>query len=143
MNADPRDIGALITRVGLGVVLISHSLYLKLVVYGLPGTAQFFESIGLPAAGAYLVFLMEAISGIALVAGYHTRVAAAAVIPILFGATWAHASFGWVFSNEGGGWEYPLFLAVIAFAQIFLGPGALNLSKSEPARLFGTLPKEA
>ena len=143
MNAAPRDIGALITRVGLGIVLISHSLYLKLVVYGLPGTAQFFESIGLPAVSAYLVFLLEATSGIALVAGYHARVAAAAAIPILLGATWAHASYGWVFSNQGGGWEYPLFLAVIAVAQIFLGPGALNPSTSDPARRVGNLPKEA
>ena len=126
MNADTRDYGALITRVGLGAVLISHSLYLKLVVYGLPGTAQFFESIGLPAASAYLVFLIEAVSGIALVAGYHTRVAAAAAIPVLLGATWAHASYGWLFSNDGGGWEYPLFLAVIATAQVFSGPGALS-----------------
>lgn len=142
MNTASRDIGAFITRVALGAVLIAHSLYLKLFVYGLPGTAQFFESIGLPAVSGYVVFLVEAISGLALIAGYRTRLAATAAIPILLGATWAHSSYGWVFSNEGGGWEYPLFLAVIALAQTFLGSGALNLSKFEPAKPFGRLPKE-
>lgn len=143
MSADPRNIGALITRVGLGTVLISHSVYLKLVVYGLPGTAQFFASIGLPASSAYLIFAIEAIAGAALVAGYYTRTAAAAAVPILLGATWAHSSYGWVFSNEGGGWEYPLFLAVIAIAQIFLGSGALTLSKPESENYFGKSPNEA
>ena len=130
MNTVTQDIGAFITRVALGAVLVAHSLYLKLVVYGLPGTAQFFESIGLPAVSAYVVFLVEAISGLALIAGYRTRLAATVVVPILLGATWAHSTYGWVFSNEGGGWEYPLFLAVIALAQTFPGAGALNPSKS-------------
>ena len=40
------DISASILRAALGIVLIAHSLYLKMVVYTLAGTAQFFGSIG-------------------------------------------------------------------------------------------------
>ena len=36
--------GPLILRVSLGIVLIAHSLYLKLMVFGLPGTASFLKA---------------------------------------------------------------------------------------------------
>ena len=35
-------------RVALGIMFIAHSLILKLFIFTLPGTAQFFDSIGLP-----------------------------------------------------------------------------------------------
>jgi putative oxidoreductase len=127
MNTNTQQYGALISRISLGSVLLAHSAYLKLVVYTLPGTAQFFASIGLPATSAYMVFALEAIAGVALIIGYQVRVAAGAVVPILLGATWAHSANGWLFTNGGGGWEYPLFLASIAVAQVFLGPGAYEL----------------
>jgi putative oxidoreductase len=122
------DYGATVTRVGLGLVLIAHSVYLKLVVFSLPGTAQFFASIGLPATLAYIVFAIEAVAGVALVIGWRSRIAALAVVPVLLGATWAHASAGWLFTNSGGGWEYPALLSVLAIAQVFLGDGAFALA---------------
>jgi putative oxidoreductase len=35
-----------------------------------------------------------------------------------------------VFSNAGGGWEYPLYLIVLSGAQVLLGQGAFALSRS-------------
>lgn len=127
-------LGPTITRIGLGIVLLAHSLYLKAVVFTLPGTAAFFESIGLPGFSAYAVFATEVIAGLALIAGVGTRLAAAAVVPVLLGATWAHLNAGWLFTNAGGGWEYPAFLALVALAQVFLGPGAYALSEPDVAR---------
>ena len=120
-----KQIGILILRISLGMVLIAHSLYLKLVIFTLPGTAQFFSSIGLPAFLAYVVFSIEAVSGIALILGIKTRFFAAITIPVLLGATWAHLGNGWLFNNANGGWEYPAFLSLVALAQAFLGDGAL------------------
>lgn len=122
--------GTTLLRVSLGVILLAHSVYLKLVVFTLPGTAQFFGSLGLPPALAYVVFAVEAVAGAALVLGIQTRWAALATVPVLIGAAWAHLGAGWVFSNAGGGWEYPVFLAVAALVQAMLGDGALALSKS-------------
>ena len=119
--------GIFILRVSLGVVLIAHSLYLKLVVFSLPGTAQFFAAIGLPAYLAYVVFAIEAIAGMALVLGIKTRFFAAITVPVLMGATWAHFGNGWLFTNASGGWEYPAFLSLAALAQAFLGDGALAI----------------
>ncbi len=132
MNANQH--GALVSRIGLGIVLLAHSVYLKAVVFTLPGTASFFASIGLPAALAYVVFAVEAIGGVALIIGYKVRLVSLAVVPVLLGATWAHLANGWLFTNAGGGWEYPLFLTVVAVAQAFLGAGSYavdNVVRSE------------
>ena len=122
---------ALVLRVTLGVMFIAHSLVLKHFTYTLPGTAQFFESIGLPGALAYFTFWAELLGGIALVAGFATRWVSLALIPILIGATWVHIGNGWVFSAANGGWEYPVFLIAASLVQALLGDGkyALTLSK--------------
>ena len=52
-------LGALLLRVSLGTMFIAHSVYLKLVVFTLPGTAQFFQSLGLPGWAAYATFALE------------------------------------------------------------------------------------
>lgn len=126
------EVGALILRVALGVVFIAHSIYLKLVVYTLPGTAEYFVSIGLPGSLAYLVFVAEATGGIALILGVYTRLVAAALVPIALGAWWAHLDAGWLFTNQGGGWEYPALLAVALLVQLFVGDGALAWQRSLP-----------
>jgi len=128
LNILKPDMGAFILRISLGVVLLAHSVYLKLFVFTLPGTADFFISIGLPGFLAYLVFLIEAIAGVALILGLKTRFFSALIIPILLGATWAHASNGWLFTNTGGGWEYPLVLTLMALVQLNLGEGKYALS---------------
>ena len=122
--------GALLLRLGLGVMFIAHSLYLKLFVFTLAGTAGFFESLGLPGVVAYLVFAAEGIGGILLILGVQTRWVALALVPILLGATWVHSGNGWLFSAEGGGWEYPFFLALTAVVQALLGDGAHALKAS-------------
>lgn len=122
--------GVLILRVALGVMFLAHSLVLKLLIFTLPGTAGFFETLGLPGWSAYLVFAAEAVGGTLLVLGVQTRWVALALVPVLLGATWAHLGNGWVFSAAGGGWEYPAFLTLLAVVQALLGDGAYALSRS-------------
>ena len=122
--------GTTLLRISLGIILIAHSVYLKLVVFTLPGTAQFFGSLGLPAEIAYMVFAAEAFGGLALLLGVETRWVALALVPVLAGATWAHLPSGWLFTNTGGGWEYPAFLTIAAAVQALLGDGAWALRRS-------------
>jgi len=124
------DHGTALLRISLGIIFIAHSLYLKLVVFTLPGTVGFFESLGLPAILAYITFAAEAIGGIALLVGFHARWAALALIPIALGATWAHSGAGWVFSSAGGGWEYPLFLAIASATVALQGNGSFALQRN-------------
>ncbi len=125
---------ALLLRVTLGVMFIAHSLILKYFTFTLPGTAQFFESLGLPGALAYLTFWAELLGGLALVAGFATRWVALALVPVLIGATWVHLGNGWVFSAANGGWEYPVFLIAVSLVQALLGDGAFALSRFFHAR---------
>lgn len=130
MNGNQQvNYGIALLRISLGLMLLAHSVVLKYFVYTLPGTAQFFASIGLPGFLAYVVFSVEVIGGLALVLGIGTRYAAAAVVPVLVGALWTHSGNGWVFSGPNGGWEYPLYLTVLAIAQVLLGDGAFALSR--------------
>ena len=122
---------ALVLRVALGVMFLAHSLYLKVFIFTVAGTVGFFESLGLPAFTAYLTLLAEIGGGLALILGFQTRLVAIALIPVLLGATWVHAGNGWVFSNAGGGWEYPAFLAVTAVVQALLGSGAYAVKSTE------------
>jgi putative oxidoreductase len=115
---------ALLLRLSLGTMFVAHAL-LKQFVFTLPGTAQFFESLGLPAALAYLTFAAELGGGVLLILGLGTRWVAAALVPFLLGAAWVHLGNGWLFSAPKGGWEYPVFLAIATVAQALLGDGAL------------------
>lgn len=132
---DPRTApyAALLLRLSLGAMFLAHSVYLKMVVFTLPGTAQYFGSLGLPPESAYLIFVAETVGGLALILGFQTRTVAVLLIPVLLGATWAHSGNGWVFSAEGGGWEYPLFLTLTAAVQALLGGGAYAVTVREPA----------
>ena len=126
--------GALLLRVALGVMFLVHSLYLKLVVFTLPGTVKFYESLGLPGIGAHATIAVEAIGGLLLILGVKTRWAAAALLPVVAGATWVHWKNGWLFTNTGGGWEYPAFLVAATVAQVLLGDGALALAPRQAGR---------
>lgn len=138
---DPRTAphAALVLRIALGTMFIAHAL-LKYYVFTLPGTVQFFQSLGLPAALAYLTFWAELIGGVLILAGAYARWVSFALVPILLGAAWAHAGNGWVFNAPNGGWEYPVFLAAAAIAQGLLGDGAYAVVNLRRAR---KLPQEA
>lgn len=118
---------AFVLRISLGLMFVAHAL-LKLFVFTLPGTVQFFQSLGLPGLLAYVVFAAELVGGVLLIAGIGSRWVAAALVPLLLGTVWAHAGNGWLFSAPNGGWEYPVFLTAAAIVQALLGDGAFALS---------------
>jgi putative oxidoreductase len=130
------DYGALVLRIALGAMYISHAL-LKILVFTLPGTAAFFASQGFPAWTAYVVVIAELLAGAALIAGFQVRLVALAGLPILAGAVAVHLPNGWVFSAPNGGWEYPAFLFVASIVQALVGAGAYAvnwpLQRARPA----------
>lgn len=121
--------GATVLRVSLGLMWISHAL-VKLLVFTLPGTAQYFASVGLPGMLAYPVFAAELLGGLALLLGVYARQAALVLIPLLLGAAWIHLPNGWQHTSPNGGWEYPAFLAAASLVQWLIGDGALAWKRS-------------
>lgn len=114
---------ALLLRVSLGIVFIAHGV-LKITVFTLPGTVQFFEQVGFPGWTAYAVTALEIGGGALLIAGVAARWVSLALVPVLLGATSVHLGAGWLFTNANGGWEYPAFLTAATIVQALLGPGA-------------------
>ena len=127
MNAQSNsDYAAFALRVLSGGIFIAHGL-LKLLVFTIPGTVGYFESLGLPGAFAYLTILAELGGGAALILGVAVRPVSVALIAVLLGATWVHSGNGWLFSGAGGGWEFPAFWAAVQAVIAVLGRGAFAL----------------
>ena len=121
---------AFILRLSLGVLFLAH-FSLKFFIFTPAGTAQFFQSLGLPGALAYLTMVAELLGAIALILGVYTRFVAVALIPILLGAiVTVHWSAGFFFTNANGGWEFPAFWIIGLLALALVGDGAFALKPS-------------
>ena len=126
---NPGRYGVAILRVSLGIMWVAHAS-LKWVVFTLPGTAKFFESVGVPGFLAYPVFAAELVGGLALVFGLYARQASLALVPIMAVAAWVHLPNGWAHTSPGGGWEYPVFLIVVSVVVWLLDDGAFVIRRT-------------
>ena len=125
------NIAALLLRLTLGIMFLAHGL-LKLLVFTLPGTVQFFDSVGFAGWLAYPVTLLEITGGSLLILGIATRWTVLALLPVLLGALSVHMGNGWVYTNANGGWEYAAFLSLACLVQALLGDGAYSLRQFLP-----------
>jgi len=118
---------ALVLRLSLGALFLAHGS-LKLLVFKPSGTAAYFRSLGLPGFVGYLTMAAELGGGTLLILGIATSLVALALIPLILGTiVIVHGRNGWVFTNEGGGWEFPALWAAALLAQVLLGSGAFSL----------------
>jgi len=132
-NKTHPEYAALLLRLTLGIAFLAHA-GLKVFVFGIDGTVGFFQSIGYPAALAYATIAAETAGGVLLILGLYTRWISIALIPVLIGAAQVHWANGWMFSAEGGGWEYPVFWAMMMAVQALLGDGAHAVSSIVASR---------
>jgi putative oxidoreductase len=122
-------LAALLLRLALGVMFVSHGLQ-KLLIFTPAGTAQFFASVGFPGWLAGPVIAAETIGGVLLILGVFPRWVAGVLTLELLGAATVHLHNGWVFTAPKGGWEYPVFLAVSSLVLALFGDGALAMKPS-------------
>ncbi|RKH60582.1 DoxX family protein [Corallococcus llansteffanensis] len=132
-SSSARDAGATVLRIALGAVFLAHA-GAKAFVFTFAGTARFFEAHGFPGWTAGPVFLAELLGGLALVAGFRTRLVALGLVPVMLGALKPHVGNGWMFTSAGGGWEYVAFLLLALVAQALVGSGALALDGARERR---------
>ena len=119
-----------LVRVAAGLMLMPHGaqkLFGWFGGYGVDATGQFFAAkLGLPASFALLAGLIEVFGGLALAAGFLTRVAAALVFGLMAVAViFVHLPIGYFWMT--GGLEYPLMWGLIALAFVFRGGGAYSV----------------
>ena len=116
------SLGLSLLRIHFGIIVLAHG-WLKISVFTIAGTVGYFANLGLPSIAAYLTIFAEVLGGMMLILGVQTRLVSLLMLPILIGATVVHMGNGWLFSAQGGGWEFPASLTIIALSLVFMGNG--------------------
>ncbi len=122
------DTGLLILRLCLGITLAAHGFNKFFGGGRIPGTARWFESIGMKPGmlHARIAATTEVAAGLGLAAGLLTPIPAAGFVALMFVAAWTvHRPNGFFIVKEG--WEYNLVLAVSAVAVATVGAGRFSL----------------
>ena len=130
-HANDPSLGLLILRVIAGVTLAAHG-YNKFFGGGkIPGTARWFDSMGMKPNGkvhAVLAASTEIGSGLLFAAGLLTPFAAAGMVGLMTVAGYTTArDNGFFIFNKG--WEYNLILATVAVSVATMGPGRYSMDK--------------
>jgi len=81
--------------------------------------------------------LYETIGRLALIFGIYARWVALLLGIHLLVASYLTAGNGWLFSNKGGGVEFPVFWAIACFTLMLLGDGAHALKSDGRSKLVG------
>jgi len=123
-----------LVRVAAGAFLIPHGaqkLFGAFGGYGLEATGQFFQT-QLGFANGYLAALgvgsVEVFGGLLLALGLFTRLAAGSIAVMLAVAA-VTVHIGNDFFWTDGGWEYPVFWAIIALMFVVRGGGQYSLDR--------------
>src|ERR1700721_1194598 len=125
---DAYNVGLLILRLVLGLTLAAHGWNKFFGGGGIPGTARWFESIGMKYGKfqAVVAASPEISAGLGLAAGLLTPIPAAGFVALMFVAAWTvHRPNGFFIVKEG--WEYTLILATAAVTVATLGAGKYSL----------------
>lgn len=122
------DAALFLIRLVVGVTMLAHGWNHWLGGGKIPGTARWFESLGLRhgVLQAWASVVTEFTAGVLLIVGLLTPLACAAVIGVMLVAgLLAHRPNGFFVFRDG--FEYVLVLAVVSVALALLGPGAWSL----------------
>ena len=132
------DLGMLIVRLALGIVMFPHGAQKLLGWFGGGGfaaTLQGMTGMGLPAVIVFLVILFEFFGSLSLISGFLGRVGAFGILCVMLGALLTvHLPNGffmnWMGNQKGEGFEYHLLAIGMALAIMVQGSGAFSIDRS-------------
>jgi putative oxidoreductase len=151
LTATHADWIVVIARIVLGIIFFAHGAQKMLGWYGGPGLAScmrtFTEHLHLPPALAFLVIAGELLSGVGLIVGLFSRIAALVIALTMVGAiATVHFRFGlflnWFGTQEGHGIEYHLLTIALALVVVVQGAGALSLDRLLHEHISGLEPSQ-
>ena len=120
----------LVLRVAVGAVMLAHGYNHVLRGGRIPGTARWFESLGMRPGvlHAWLASGTELVAGALLAVGLLTPFAGAGVVGVMLVA-WItnHRGNGFFIFRPGEGWEYVMTLTALGLALATVGPGEWSL----------------
>jgi putative oxidoreductase len=124
------DIASLVLRIALGVTMLAHGYNHAFGGGKLPGTARWFESIGIRPGRVHAVLATATELGVVplLALGFLTPLAAAGALGVMVVALVAnHMKNGYFIFRPGEGYEYVLFIGLTALALGALGGGGWSV----------------
>ena len=132
------DVGMLIVRLTLGIVMFPHGAQKLLGWFGgggFAGTMQGMTGMGLPAVVVFLVILAEFFGSLSLITGVLGRLGAFGILCVMLGALFmVHLPNGffmnWMGNQKGEGFEYHLLAIGMALAILIKGSGAFSVDRS-------------
>ena len=130
MSSTACDVAILILRLVIGGTLAAHGLNKFFGGGRIPGTARWFDSIGMKSGRlqALAAATTEVSAGLGMVLGLLTPVVAAGFVAVMLVAVWTvHRPHGFFVFKEG--WEYNLVLATAAVVVAMVGPHRYSLDR--------------
>lgn len=130
------DTAMLVARLVLGGVMFPHGaqkLFGWFGGYGFSGTMGFFTgTMGIPWIFALAAILAESVGSVALILGFGTRIASAAIatnmiVAVLTSHLQAGFFMNWFGNQKGEGFEYHLLALGLAAALIIKGGGKASV----------------
>ena len=124
------DIAALVLRIAVGGTIMAHGWNHAFGGGKLPGTARWFESIGIRPGRvhALMATVTELGAGALLILGFLTPLAAGGVVGTMLVALVAnHLRNGFFIFRPGEGYEYVLMISLVCVALGALGGGRASL----------------
>ena len=123
------DIGKLILRITLGVLILLHGI--AKITKGVSGIEGMVTSAGLPAFFAWGVYIGEVLAPILLILGFYSRIAALVIaFNMVVAIALAHAKDLFVIGPQGG-WALELqgMFLFTAIALVLIGPGRFSINR--------------
>jgi putative oxidoreductase len=127
------DVASVALRLALAVTMLAHGWNHAFGGGKLPGTARWFESIGIRPGRVHALFatVTELGAGIGLLLGVLTPLCAGAVVGTMVVALVAnHLKNGYFIFRPGEGYEYVLFIIITSLALGALGGGRVSLDNA-------------
>lgn len=128
MHDSLNDIGKLVLRLALGILILLHGI--AKLMHGIDPIEGMVAGMGMPGFVAYGVYAGEVLGPLLLIIGFYARIGAALIaVNMLFAFALAH--MGELASlNQTGGWALELqgmFLSS-AIALALMGPGRIGIN---------------
>ena len=130
------DLGPLILRLGLGLVMLAHGLPKinpNSPMKGIAGMEGFLKQlrVPLPTFFAWVVALLETVGAVLLILGLGTRILAVGfAIDMLMAILLAKIGMMKAPFSGQNGWDFEFSLMIIALALLFMGPGRYAVAPS-------------
>jgi len=124
------DIGKLVLRLTLGILLLLHGV--AKILGGVGGIAGMLQNIGLPGFLAYGVYIGEVLAPLLVILGFYARIGALIVVATMVAALYLAHMDDLFLLGQGGGWKLELqgFFLFTALAVALIGPGRFSAKEN-------------